>query len=167
MKKVLMMCLLGLSFASCEVEVEAEGGQVADNSPRTEQRDLTGPLGGSIDGKAWSALSGKVEEGFEDGTFRVTIFAEESENPCNLYFSKAPTILFEAKAETGMEYLSFSNTVTMAYTMSDGGSMNMIATEGHTDILTINDDTVEIEVNATADGSNSVGGRVTLTRCDN
>ena len=129
MKKIFMMCLLGLNFVSCDVDIMAdESNSTKPRSPQSKPRDLTQPLSGKINGKLWDAVSGKVEQGYEEGTFRVTVYNQQSEDVCSILFSGEPMLLFGMQDKTGMDYLSLSHNVTMAYQV-DGGSMNVIAQE--------------------------------------
>lgn len=127
-------------------------------------------LAGEIEGDSWTYEDGFVEEGTFDGEeiLDINLFLAQEDPACETFQREGDEVFFFVPNAVGLYKLSFDlnafdgQTVTL---LDDEETLNVIATEGAIEILTITETEVTGRIDARADGQNFVNGNFTVSFC--
>ncbi len=165
LKSILLLVTLSstLIISSC--------GSDDDSGPSYEFIDQN--LQGTIDGISFNSKGGFFDEGFEEGTIRMSIYdISEEGDVCDIFGSESVFILFTIPETVGLYELSFDlssfdgQTVTLVNPNGEGGiPQNNIASTGAVEILTVSETEVTGRMDARLDGDNSVNGNFSVIFC--
>lgn len=162
LSKLAMLSLI-IVFFSC--------GDDDDDGPAYDFKDQIAQ--GTINGKSWTFESGRAE--ISNGELSIDLSADSESIPCETFFFDGLIIFFYIDNETGTTELNFdlndfdnSKTATF-YDPEDGESgLNIIATEGAIEILSITDTEItgRLDIRDGYDNSSSVNGNFTIELCE-
>lgn len=156
-----VLCLFLLSLlASC-------GGD-SENSPSYEFKDQN--LQGMINGESWSFITGTAQTSSQDpNQFFVDMAAMAIQDPCNAFVLEGNRVFFSIPNEVGVHqlHLDLSNGTGQTATLFDQSeTLNVIATQGAIELLTITSTEVTGRMDARGDTDSFVNGNFTLTVCN-
>ncbi|MEO9966057.1 MAG: hypothetical protein ABJF11_09725 [Reichenbachiella sp.] len=158
--RILFLSLIIINF-SCSDD-DDDGGPAYEFTNQNLQ--------GQINGKSWSFVEGVAEVSpFDDTKLSIELGAEELESPCDLFALSGLRVFFSIPHEVALTELNFSleeggQTVTL---FDPDGTLNIIATEGAVEILTITDTEVtgRIDAREGGGGEDGVNGNFSVTYC--
>lgn len=137
-----------------------------ENSPKYEFIDQN--LQGTINGASFTLGDAIVE--ISNGELSIELFSSlETESGCDIFFGEYSSIFFDTPNEIGIKELSFDfssfdgQTITL---FDPDGNVNIIATEGALEIVSITETTVSGKIDARAGDGDFVNGNFTATFCD-
>jgi hypothetical protein len=127
-------------------------------------------LSGEIEGDSWTYEDGFVEEGtYEDEeVLDISLFLDQGVPACETFSREGDQVFFFVPNAVGLYKLNFDlssfdgQTVTL---FDDEETLNVIATEGAIEILSITETEVTGRIDARADGNNHVNGNFTVSFC--
>lgn len=127
-------------------------------------------LSGEIEGDSWTYEDGFVEEGtFDDEEILdISLFLAQEDPACATFQREGDEVFFFVPNAVGLYKLSFDlssfdgQTVTL---LDEEEMLNVIATEGAIEILTITETQVTGRIDARSDGQNYVNGNFTVSFC--
>ncbi len=129
---------------------------------------------GTINGKDWEFKQGTA--GIEESEISIQLSPEEASDPCDV-FTRTPDqiVFFTVNAEVGVYELKFdfddfedNQTITMLdRDAGDGGPLNIIATSGAVEILSVTNTEVTGRIDARESSSSSINGNFTVQICQN
>lgn len=125
---------------------------------------------GLINTKSWEVQSGIAQESVvTTGETSIDLTSSNLTNPCDDFSFGTNSVFFSAPNAVGIYELVFdfddfskSRTVTL---FDASEVLNVIATEGAIEILTITSDEITGRIDARADGESFVNGNFTATVC--
>lgn len=139
-----------------------------DEGPAYEFKDQV--IQGQINGKPWSFVEGSAEiSPFDDSDLSIELGAEDLEDPCDIFGSSGLRVFFTITNKVGLTELNFSfeeggQTVTL---FDPEGTLNIIATTGAVEILSISNTEVSGRIDARYEGDSGdgVNGSFTVPFC--
>lgn len=142
-------------------------GGSEDASPAYDFKDQN--MKGTIDGISWQVVSGKAEVSTSANDKYFLNFSEKTiDNACNDFVFDGNRVFFSIPNAVGLYELQI-NTSTgdgQTATLFKGSEfLNIIATEGAIEILTITDALVTGRIDAKADSESSVNGNFSVPLC--
>lgn len=165
MKQFSRLFLLSLAIFTFSCGEDDEEGSSYEFKDQTAQ--------GTINDKSWTFISGKAL--IRDGKLSVDLGADEDFVSCESFHFNGSYIFFTLDEATGVSELKFdlndfdnSQTATM-YDPDEGDfGLNIIATEGAIEIISITDTEVKgrIDIRDGHDNSSSVNGNFTVPICE-
>jgi hypothetical protein len=159
-----MLRLLVAALAVVSLLVACGGSPTSSSTPVAST-----PLTGTIDGKAWSAVTAlaSAEKAFSDGGAERWLDVYDTQVGCHDFATEAQLIgVVPWVADAGYE-LSFSHNLTFVVRQADGGILNDVAVDGRVELLTApTTGQATLRLRATAGSTNSVEGQVAVTVCD-
>lgn len=126
-------------------------------------------LQGTIDGIPFTLKGGRFEDGFEENEISIDLYdTNEQGDICSILFGEFVNVFFSIPRAVGLYELSFNldsfdgRTVTL---YNPDNSLNIIATEGAVEILSISDTQVTGRMDVRFDEENAVNGNFTVELC--
>ena len=156
--KIILLSIALLSFACSD----------DDEGPAYDFKDQT--LQGLINSKSWAFVDGSAEiSAFDESKLSIELGAVELEDPCDIFGFSGLRVFFSIDNEVGLKELNFSfeeegQTVTL---FDPEGTLNIIATAGAVEILSISSTEVSGRIDARSEGSDDgVNGNFTVSFCE-
>jgi hypothetical protein len=155
MKKLII--LLAILTMGCDKD---------DPKPAYEFKNQTAT--GEIEGESWVFVEGKAEDAGENLSFDLML--DQAEAPCDIFgFPEGDVVFFTIPNAVGLYKLKFSlsgGTDILTATLFDvEGTLNVVATEGAIEILSITDTQVTGRLDIRSDEDNYINGNFTVTLC--
>lgn len=125
---------------------------------------------GKVNNKAWTYAGGTAKEDFFENTkMSVDLTATTLEDPCNdftsglrVFFSVSPTV---GIYELNLDINSADESFTVTLYDPDDGNLNIIATMGAVEILSISDTEVTGRMDVFYDSETNVNGNFSIPYC--
>ncbi|UXX80457.1 hypothetical protein N7E81_05005 [Reichenbachiella carrageenanivorans] len=163
---VLFACLVLISFSCSEDE---DGG--SDSSYEFKEQVAQG----TINDKDWTLGSGYASSSSND-RLSINLFGKDFETPCDVFSDRGVLIFFTLDNKVGVTELKFDfddldNSKTATFLDPDAGGdfgpLNIIATEGAIEILSVTDSEVKgrLDIRNGGDNTSSVNGNFTIDIC--
>jgi hypothetical protein len=141
-----------------------------DDDKKTAYSFKDQDLSGEIEGDNWTYEDGFVDQGtFDDEEILdISLFLAQDDPACETFSREGDEVFFFVPNAVGLYKLSFDlgsfdgQVVTL---FDDEEFLNVIATEGAIEILTITETEVTGRIDARADGNNHVNGNFTVSFC--
>ena len=139
-----------------------------DAGPNYEFKDQI--LQGKIEGKTYQFKDGYFEESFfEEDKFSIQMYdVNEPDDACDVFSSDFVQVFFSIPKEVGLYKLKFNLSTFTGQTATlydPDESLNVIATEGAIEILTISETEITGRMDARADNRNFVNGDFSVISC--
>lgn len=124
-------------------------------------------LQGEIQGQDWVYLDGEAEESFFfDDQMSIELIQEEIEQACGLFYSLESSVFFSVPYEEGLFELNLSGTTSQTVTLYvPDETLNIIATGGAVEILSISETEISGRIDARYDEDNFINGNFTIPFC--
>lgn len=159
-KLILLLGILSGFIISC-------GGDESNDDPTYSFADQD--LQGLIDGQPFFIGFGSAtESSFNNEQFSIKIYDQDEDvtNVCEFFgFGNEVSILFEIPESVGLYPLSFSQVSQTVTLFNPVEVLNVIASDGAVEILTITNEVVTGRIDAYFDDQNNVNGYFTVDIC--
>lgn len=158
------------SLVACKAKAKATATVTPTPEDKGQSEFKAGVLDGTINGTAWTFMSGRVKKdqlatNTGGDRYYLELWETSEADPCNVFISKSNRkIISSIPLKVGTINLDNMTNVTMAY-QANGVSENMVATSGRFAIDEIGNGVVKGRLVAAYDTNNSVNGTFTLSLC--
>lgn len=126
------------------------------------------PLGGLVNGKPWTVVSGETNAFLsDDKEFFTTLYDKPTDSPCS---GRSPTdstteVILNIPNAVGKHPLGFQLTATIAYDDGTGTYENKVALQGLVEVTSITATKIVGAARVTFDAANSVEGQFEVDVC--
>lgn len=123
---------------------------------------------GKIEGVSWTFVEGKAED--DGDNFSIELMLDQTDSPCDVFaFPDGDLVMFTIPNVVGLYKLKFSlsggSDLRTATLFDSEETLNIIATEGAIEILTITASEVTGRLDVRSDDNNYINGNFTVSLC--